>query len=163
MEDTISFYQLSANLINGTEKNMGDYRGKWLLIVNTASQCGFTPQLEGLESLYQKYRERGFEVLGFPCNQFGAQEPGDEAAIRNGCMLQYRISFPMFAKINVNGPATHPVYRFLKSRLGGLVSSRIKWNFTKFLVDPEGKPVKRWGPTVRPEVIDRYLQSQLIA
>jgi len=147
-----ALYQLSARRIDGGKQSMKDYRGKVLLIVNVASGCGFTPQYAGLEALWQKYRERGLVVLGFPCNQFGAQEPGDEAAIGEFCSLTYDVTFPMFAKIDVNGDATHPVFAFLKQGARGLLGSEgIKWNFTKFLVDREGKVVDRYASAHKPE------------
>mgnify|MGYP001174137567 CR=1 FL=1 len=159
MTNSIDFYQLEAKSIDGKIISMADYKGKWLLIVNTASECGFTPQLAGLEALREKYHAFPFEVLGFPCNQFGNQEPGDESSILQGCVANYGIQFPMFAKIKVNGPDAHPIFRYLKTAQRGLVSSIIKWNFTKFLVDPTGKPIKRWAPTVSPEVIDKSLNK----
>ncbi len=156
-----SFYTLSARSLQGKEIPMETYRGKIVLVVNTASKCGFTPQYAGLEKLYQDYRERGLVVLGFPCNQFGNQEPGDEQSIASECLVNYGVTFPMFAKTNVNGPDAHPIFTYLKSRLRGLLGGRIKWNFTKFLLDEQGTPVKRFGPTVKPEAIDRYLQKHV--
>jgi glutathione peroxidase len=133
-----------------------------LLIVNTASKCGFTPQYEGLEALYRKHRDRGFAVLGFPCNQFGAQEPGDAAEIASFCSLTYDVSFPMFAKIDVNGPAAHPLYGFLKKEKKGLLGSEgIKWNFTKFLVDRSGAVVDRFAPTTKPEALETAVEALL--
>jgi len=153
------FYQLSAKSLQGKEISMDQYRGKTVLVVNTASKCGLTPQYEGLEKLYKKYRPHGLEILGFPCNQFGKQEPGDEKSISEGCVTNYGVTFQMFSKVEVNGRNTHPVYKYLKSKLGGLFGSRIKWNFTKFLVGPDGIPVKRFAPNVKPEEIDRYLEE----
>lgn len=153
------FYELSAKDIKGQEVQMKTFSGKTLLIVNTASECGFTPQLGGLEKLYKKYKEEGLVILGFPCNQFGKQEPGDEKSIEEGCMVNYGVSFPMFAKVDVNGDATHPVFKFLKAKLGGILGSRIKWNFTKFIVDNNGKPIKRFSPVTKPEKIDGYLEK----
>ena len=145
-------YQLSARRLDGSEQSMKDYQGKVLLIVNVASGCGFTPQYAGLEALWKKYRKRGLVVLGFPCNQFGAQEPGDEAAIGEFCSLTYDVTFPMFAKIDVNGDTTHPIYAFLKKGAPGLLGTEaIKWNFTKFLVDREGKVVDRYASAHKPE------------
>ena len=133
-----------------------------VLVVNTASKCGFTPQYDGLEKLYEKYRERGFVVLGFPCNQFGAQEPGDEAEIAQFCSLKFNVSFPMFAKIDVNGESTHPLYQFLKAEKPGLLSTEgIKWNFTKFLVDRSGKVVERYAPTTKPEDLNEAVEALL--
>ena len=156
-----SFYQFKALSLQGKEVGMDAYKGKTLLVVNTASKCGLTPQFEGLEKLYEKYKEKGFEILGFPCNQFANQEPGDEKSISEGCMVNYGVTFPMFSKIKVNGDDAHPIYKYLKKELGGLFGSKIKWNFTKFLVDAEGKPVKRFAPTTTPEKIDTYLSEIL--
>src|SRR5690606_1426617 len=136
-------YGFSATTINGQPRTLGDYRGKVLLIVNTASKCGFTPQYKGLQALYEQYHDKGLEILGFPCDQFGHQEPGDEARISEFCELNYGVSFPMFAKIEVNGSNAHPLYQHLKSEAPGVLGSKsIKWNFTKFLVDRSGKVVK---------------------
>ncbi len=154
------FYGFSALSLQGREISMNDYRGKMVLAVNTASKCGLTPQFEGLETLYRKYKDRGLVILGFPSNQFANQEPGDEASIAEGCVLNYGVSFPMFSKISVNGPETHPLYRYLKEELRGIGGGDIKWNFTKFLIDREGKPVKRFSPSTVPEKIDRYLQKK---
>ena len=151
----MGLYDLSAKLNNGRNKQLGDYKGKVLLIVNTASKCGFTPQYEGLQSLYAKYKDRGLQVLGFPCDQFGHQEPGDEAEIKSFCSLSYGVSFPMFAKITVNGADAHPLYRFLKeARPGVLGLESIKWNFTKFLVNKDGEPLKRYAPSDKPESLE---------
>lgn len=155
------FYQFSATNLQGQVVPMEVFKGKTLLIVNTASNCGFTPQFEGLEKLYQKYQERGFVVLGFPCNQFANQEPGDEKSIAEGCVLNYGVSFPMFSKVNVNGSGTYPLYQYLKKELPGLLGGRIHWNFTKFLVSPEGFPVKRFAPFIKPEKIDRHIARLL--
>ena len=141
----------SAKDIDGTEQPLSAWKGQAMLVVNVASKCGFTPQYEGLEALYREYKDRGFVVLGFPCDQFGNQEPGDEEEIRTFCSLTYDVSFPMFSKIEVNGPGTHPLYRHLKSQAKGLLGSEaIKWNFTKFLVDRNGRVVKRFAPTDTP-------------
>jgi glutathione peroxidase len=157
-----SIYDFTAKAIDGTEVPLVDYRGKVLLIVNTASKCGFTPQYEGLEKLHEEYADRGLAVLGFPCNQFGAQEPGDEAEIRNFCSLSYDVRFPLFAKIDVNGAGAHPLYRFLKNQKKGVLGSeRIKWNFTKFLVDREGRVVDRFAPTARPEALRPAIEALL--
>lgn len=155
------FYQFKAKSLQGKEVSMADFQGKSVLVVNTASECGLTPQFEGLEALYQKYKDRGLEILGFPCNQFGNQEPGDEQSIAEGCVLNYGVSFPMFAKIEVNGKNAHPLYQYLKKELRGFPTSAIKWNFTKFLIGPDGKPVKRFSPITKPEEIDKYLQGFL--
>ncbi len=145
-------YELSARRLDGGMQSMADYKGKVLLVVNVASRCGFTPQYTGLEALWQKYRKRGLVVLGFPCNQFGGQEPGDEVAIGEFCSTTYDVSFPMFAKVDVNGDATHPVFAFLKAGAPGILGTEgIKWNFTKFLVDREGKVVARYASAHKPE------------
>jgi glutathione peroxidase len=157
-----TIYDFTAKSIDGRDVPLSDYRGKVLLIVNTASKCGFTPQYEGLEKLHEDYAARDFEVLGFPCNQFGAQEPGDEAEIANFCKLTYDVSFPMFAKIDVNGDAAHPLYRYLKGQAKGLLGSEaIKWNFTKFLVARDGKVVDRFAPTTRPEALKAEIEKLL--
>lgn len=156
-----TFYQYSAVSLQGKKVSMEAYKGKTVLVVNTASKCGLTPQFEGLENLYQKYKDRGLVVLGFPCNQFAGQEPGDKQSIKEGCLLNYGVTFPMFSKINVNGKNTHPLYQYLKTRLGGLFKSGIKWNFTKFLIDDQGSPIKRFSPTTTPEKIDRFLSRHL--
>jgi glutathione peroxidase len=149
-----SVYDFSALSVDGREVPLSDYKGKVLLVVNTASRCGFTPQYAGLEELYKEYKDRGVVVLGFPCNQFGAQEPGTEAEIAQFCELNYGVSFPIFAKIDVNGSGAHPLYKFLKSEqsgvLGAIGLNGIKWNFTKFLIDREGKVVGRFAPTTTP-------------
>lgn len=155
------FYSFTAKSLQGKEVGMDTYKGKTVLIVNTASKCGLTPQFEGLEALYQKYKDKGFVILGFPCNQFANQEPGDEKSIAEGCLINYGVTFPMFSKIDVNGDNAHPIYKYLKSKLGSIFGSKIKWNFTKFLIDKDGKPVKRFSPTTKPEVIDRYLAEIL--
>lgn len=145
-------YGHKARTLDGREVSLEDYRGQVLLIVNTASKCGFTPQYTGLEALYEKFRDKGFAVLGFPCNQFGKQEPGNEAEIANFCSTTYPVSFPMFAKVEVNGADAHPLYDQLKAEAPGLLGSKaIKWNFTKFLVNRAGHPVERFAPTVKPE------------
>ncbi len=146
------FYKLSARRLDGSKQSMKDYKGKVVLIVNTASGCGFTPQYAGLEALWQKFGKRGLVVLGFPCNQFGAQEPGDEAAIGEFCSLTYDVTFPMFAKVDVNGDNTHPIFAFLKAGAPGVLGTEgIKWNFTKFLVDRDGKVVDRYASAHKPE------------
>jgi glutathione peroxidase len=156
-----NFYQFSAKSLQGKEINMEEYKGKTILVVNTASECGLTPQYEGLEKLYNKYKHRGVVVLGFPCNQFGNQEPGDEKSISEGCLINYGVTFPMFSKIEVNGKNAHPIYKYLKKEINGLFGLKIKWNFTKFLIDYTGKPVKRFSPITRPEKIDKYLERLL--
>ena len=152
----------SAVLASGEPQDLNDYQGKVLLIVNTASKCGFTPQYTGLESLHQTYGERGFSVLAFPCNQFGGQEPGSEEEIQSFCDLNYQTSFPLFSKIEVNGAASHPLYAHLKEQAPGVLGSkRIKWNFTKFLVNQEGEVVKRYAPSTKPEAIANDIEALL--
>ena len=158
----MGIYDISAKTIDGKEQKLDAYKGKVLLIVNVASKCGFTPQYKGLEELHRKYAGKNFEVLGFPCDQFGHQEPGDENEIKNFCSLTYDVSFPMFAKIDVNGANTHPLYQFLKSEATGILGSEgIKWNFTKFLIDKSGKVVKRYGSIDKPESIDADIAKLL--
>ncbi len=155
------FYSFEANSLQGKKVKMDTYKGQTVLVVNTASKCGLTPQFEGLEALYKKYQDKGLVILGFPCNQFANQEPGDEKSISEGCMINYGVSFPMFSKIDVNGSGAHPLYKYLKKELRGFPGSKIKWNFTKFLIDANGKPVKRFSPTTTPEKIDAYLSEVL--
>lgn len=155
------FYNLSATSLQGKEVNMEDFKGKVVLVVNTASHCGFTPQYEGLEDLYKKYKDDGLVILGFPCNQFGNQEPGGKEEIEQGCLINYGVSFPMMEKVDVNGSNAHPVFRYLKSELGGLLGSRVKWNFTKFLIDADGKPVKRYAPITKPEKLTPDIERLL--
>ena len=158
----MNIYDIAVKSIDGQEQTLAPFEGKALLIVNVASKCGFTPQYTGLEALYRKYRQRGFAVLGFPCDQFGHQEPGNEAEIQQFCSLTYDVSFPMFAKIEVNGANTHPLYQFLKKAQPGVLGTEaIKWNFTKFLVDQHGAVRKRFAPTDRPEDIDADIAALL--
>jgi glutathione peroxidase len=158
----VDVYDFEAQTLDGKPAALADYRGKVLLVVNTASKCGFTPQYAGLEALYRTYKDRGFAVLGFPCNQFGAQEPGDAGEIASFCSLTYDVSFPMMAKIDVNGPAAHPLYAFLKKeRKGVLGSEGIKWNFTKFLVARDGRVVERFAPLDKPEALAGAIEAQL--
>lgn len=155
-------YSISAERLQGGTQALADYAGKVMLIVNTASKCGFTPQFDGLEALYQRYRERGLVVLGFPCNQFGEQEPGSADEIASFCQKNYGVSFPMFAKIDVNGDDTHPLYKHLKQSARGLLGSEaIKWNFTKFLVDRDGQVIDRFAPTTAPDAIARDIEPLL--
>ncbi len=156
-----NFYQFEAKSLQGKLVSMNDFKGKIVLVVNTASKCGLTPQFKGLENLYQNYKDKELVILGFPCNQFANQEPGDEKSISEGCVINYGVSFPMFAKINVNGENAHPLYKYLKKELKGTLGSKIKWNFTKFLIDPNGKPIKRFAPTTKPEKIEKYIQAIL--
>ena len=149
-----SVYDFNALSLGGEEIPLSRFQGQVLLIVNTASACGFTPQYRGLEALYRSFGPRGFSVLGFPCNQFGGQEPGAAAQIEQFCSDTYGVSFPMFAKIEVNGANAHPLFRYLKDQKSGVLGSTIKWNFTKFLVDRSGKVVGRHAPTTKPEALD---------
>ncbi|ATF92917.1 glutathione peroxidase [Cedecea neteri] len=155
------FHQLTATSLTGQQISMSDYAGKLVLVVNTASQCGFTPQYAGLEALYKKYAEQGLVVLGFPCNQFGKQEPGDADEIAQTCHINYGVSFPMFAKVEVNGAASHPVFRYLKQELPGVLGGRIKWNFTKFMIGRDGKPLKRFAPLTTPEKMEAAVVAAL--
>ena len=155
-------YDFRAERLDGTSESLGKWRGDVLLIVNTASKCGFTPQYEGLETLQKRFAARGFTVLGFPCNQFGNQEAGDAGAIGEFCQLNYGVSFPMFAKIKVNGTGAHPLFAWLKKEKAGLLgSSGIKWNFTKFLIDRTGKVVRRYAPTTKPEDLAADIEALL--
>ena len=158
-------FDFSAPLLDGREQTLAQFRGQVLLIVNTASKCGFTPQYAGLEALYQTYRDRGFAVLGFPSNQFGAQEPGSAAEIGTFCETRFGVTFPLFAKIEVNGPAAHPLYRFLRREKPGLLgifgSGNIRWNFTKFLVDRNGRVTARYGPARKPENLAEAIERLL--
>ena len=158
----MGIHALSARTIDGVEQSLATYAGKTLLVVNVASQCGFTPQYTGLEALWQQYRDRGLVILGFPCNQFGHQEPGTEADIKDFCATRYTVTFPLFAKIDVNGPEAHPIYAFLKSAAPGVVGSEaIKWNFTKFLVDKTGQVLKRYGSVDTPEKTAHDIEAAL--
>lgn len=155
-------YDFSANSLDGRPVALKDFSGQVLLVVNTASKCGFTPQYEGLEALYKQYRDRGLAVLGFPCNQFGAQEPGTTDEIKTFCQKNYGVSFPMFEKIDVNGDAAHPLYRWLKSHAKGVLGSEaVKWNFTKFLIDRHGNVVDRFAPTTKPEDLQSKVEALL--
>lgn len=158
----MNIYDIEVTTIDGLRKKMDEYRGKTLLVVNVASKCGFTPQYTGLQRLYDDYKEKGLVVLGFPCDQFGHQEPGNEEEIQNFCSTNYNVTFPMFAKIDVNGSGTHPLYAHLKSEKKGLLGSEsIKWNFTKFLVDSEGAVVRRYAPNDTPEKISEDVKAVL--
>jgi glutathione peroxidase len=158
----MSFYDIDLVTIDGTPQKMEAYRGKMLLIVNVASQCGYTPQYSGLQTLYDKFKDRGFVVLGFPCNQFGQQEPSGEAEIEQFCSRNYGVTFPMFAKIDVNGENAHPLYKYLKSAKPGILGTEaIKWNFTKFLVGCDGTVLKRYAPNDKPEAIEREASAGL--
>ena len=156
-----SAYDFTATGIDGTPVELSDYQGSPLLIVNTASQCGFTPQYRGLEALHRDYADKGLRVLGFPCDQFGHQEPGDEEEIKNFCSLTYDVTFPMFAKVDVNGPDAHPLFAWLRDQKSGVLGGRIKWNFTKFLIGRDGSVVARYSPTTKPENLAGSIEEQL--
>jgi glutathione peroxidase len=159
---TADIYEFEVQTITGDKVRLKKYINQVMLIVNTASKCGFTPQYEGLEALYAKYRDQGLAVLGFPCNQFGRQEPGSESDIAEFCQLNYGVSFPMFAKIDVNGDDADPLFKYLKkSKKGLLGSEKIKWNFTKFLVNRDGKVIARFAPTVKPKDLEKDIESLL--
>ena len=157
----MSFYEYSAKNIDGKEINMSDYKGNVILVVNTASKCGFTPQLKDLEELYKEYKDSGVEILGFPCNQFLNQEPGENKEVKNFCQINYGVTFNMFEKIDVNGSNTHPIYKYLKEQEKGLLTKDIKWNFTKFLIDKEGNLIKRYSPTTSPLKIKTDIEKLL--
>ncbi|MCI5996736.1 MAG: glutathione peroxidase [Peptoniphilaceae bacterium] len=150
----MNIYDFTVKDIDGNEVNLQKFKGKVMLVVNTASACGFTPQFEGLELLYQKYKDQGLVILGFPCNQFKNQDSGTNEEIKTFCTLNYGVTFPMFEKIEVNGKDAHPIYKFLKSKKSGILGNKIKWNFTKFLIDREGNVVERYAPTTKPEDFD---------
>lgn len=154
------FYSQSADSLTGEVIKMDKYKGKVVLVVNTASKCGFTPQYEGLEKLHKEYKDKGLEILGFPCNQFAGQEPGGKDEIES-CLLNYGVDFQMFDKVEVNGKNAHPIFKYLKKELPGTLGGRIKWNFTKFLLDKDGNPVKRFAPSTKPEKIEKDIQSLL--
>lgn len=159
---TKSIYDFSVTGIDGKQASLKDYHGQVLLIVNVASKCGFTPQYKGLEELWRKYKDKGLVILGFPCNQFGEQEPGDEKEIQSFCSLTYDVTFPMFKKIEVNGPNTDPLYEFLKDKAPGILGSEgIKWNFTKFLVNRDGQSIERYAPQTTPESLDKVVAGLL--
>ena len=153
-----TFYDFEANNIKGQTVSMKAYEGKTVVVVNTASKCGFTPQYEGLEALYQKYKNQGLVILGFPCNQFGKQESGSSDEIEEFCQINYGVTFPLFEKIEVNGKNEHPIFKFLKEKQsGGIFGSKIKWNFTKFIINSKGVPVKRFSPTTKPEKMEKTI------
>ncbi|HCS26774.1 MAG TPA: glutathione peroxidase [Spongiibacteraceae bacterium] len=157
-----SVYDFEAESMNGSKKSLADYKGQVLLVVNTASKCGFTPQFEGLENLYKTYKDKGLTILGFPCNQFGKQDPGSNGEIQEFCQLNYGVSFPMHAKIDVNGDDTHPLFQHLKEAAPGIMGSKkIKWNFTKFLIDRDGNVVERFAPATAPEKIEEKIKAML--
>jgi len=155
------FHQFSINTLQGSELNFDQFEGKVVLVVNTASNCGLTPQYEGLQQLHQKYSDQGLVILGCPCNQFGNQEPGSASEIQEGCLINYGVDFTMSEKIEVNGDNSHPVFAYLKTQLPGVLGGRIKWNFTKFLVGKDGAPIKRFAPTTKPEYLEKHIQQAL--
>ena len=156
-----NFHQFKATSLQNKEIDMENYKGKVVLVLNTASKCGLTPQYEGLEKLYKDYKDKGLVILGFPCNQFGKQEPGGAKEIAEGCLINYGVTFPMFSKIEVNGDNAHPIYKYLKSELKGTFGNRIKWNFTKFLIDKDGTPYKRFSPTTTPDKLRSHIETLL--
>jgi glutathione peroxidase len=154
-------YDFSINSLQGDKIDFADFKGKAILIVNTASKCGFTPQYEGLQALHQKYKDQGLVVIGCPCNQFGAQEPGSPQEIVDGCLVNYGVDFLMTEKIDVNGDNSHPLFEYLRNELSGIMGNNIKWNFTKFLVDKNGKPVERYAPTTKPKDLEKDIEQEL--
>lgn len=156
-----TIHQFEAELLDGSNKSFADYKGKVLLIVNTASKCGFTPQFAGLEKIYEQYKDQGFEVLGFPCNQFGGQDPGSNDQIGAFCQKNYGVSFPMFAKVNVKGPEAHVIFRYLTNNSKGVLGNGIKWNFTKFLIGKNGQVLNRYAPTTKPETLNEDIEKAL--
>lgn len=156
-----NFHEFTATTLQGKEINTDIYKGKVVLVVNTASKCGLTPQYEGLEKLYKDYKDKGLVILGFPCNQFAQQEPGSEKEIAEGCLINYGVTFPMFSKVNVNGENAHPIYKYLKKELTGTLGRDIKWNFTKFMIDKVGKPYKRFSPTTKPDKLRKDIEKLL--
>ena len=160
---TDNLLNIPCTTLSGDQKTLADYAGKVVLVVNTASKCGFTPQYKGLEALWQAYKDRGLVILGFPCNQFGQQEPGDDAAISEFCELNFGVTFPLFRKVEVNGSNAHPLFVQLKKRAPGLLGSQgIKWNFTKFLIDRDGQSVKRYAPATKPEALKTAIEALLV-
>jgi glutathione peroxidase len=155
------FYQFTAESLQGKPVALSDYTDKLVLVVNTASQCGFTPQYSGLETLYKKYKDQGLVILGFPCNQFGGQEPGGAEDIMQTCQINYGVSFPMFAKVDVKGVGAHPLFVWLTNELPGLLGKNIKWNFTKFLIGRDGQPIKRFATITKPERLEKYIKEAL--
>lgn len=163
LEAMTSLQDFNARAIDGSDTDLSAYAGQVVLVVNTASQCGFTPQYQGLQQLHDTYAEQGFAVLGFPCDQFGGQEPGEDAEINSFCERNFGVTFPLFSKIEVNGDGAHPLYQWLRSEKGGLMGSRIKWNFTKFLVGKDGRVIDRYSPTTKPEKIAADIEKALAA
>ncbi len=158
-----SFYDFSINSLQGKQMNLADYAGKVVLVVNTASKCGLTPQYQGLQDLYDKYSEQGLVILGAPCNQFANQEPGDSETIQGNCLINYGVSFPVTEKIAVNGKNAHPLFSYLKKAAPGTLTNAVKWNFTKFLVGRDGQPIKRYSPTTKPEQLGADIEAALEA
>ena len=161
MTSSTTIYDFTVPTSNGQEQSLADYKGKVVLIVNTASQCGFTPQYEGLETLHNNYSERGLVVVAMPCNQFGAQEPGNNDSIQEFCQLNYGLSFPVMGKIDVNGAGQHPLYRYLTKQAKGLITDSIKWNFTKFLVNREGQVIERFASVTKPDALAKHIEKLL--
>jgi glutathione peroxidase len=158
----MKFYDFKSQLLSGTPVSMDEFKGKTVVVVNTASKCGLTPQYEGLEDLYQRYKDQGLVILGFPCNQFANQESGTSEEIQEFCQMNYGVSFPIFEKVDVNGKNADPIFAFLKSELsGGFLGKTIKWNFTKFIIDKNGKPVKRFAPTTKPHKMEKTIKAIL--
>jgi glutathione peroxidase len=155
------FYQLSINSLQGQHIDFSEYQGKAVLVVNTASKCGLTPQYEGLQALHKKYSDKGLVIIGCPCNQFGQQEPGSAEQIQGECLINYGVDFTMTEKIDVNGENSHPLYKYLRTELSGILGNKIKWNFTKFLIGRDGKPLKRFAPTTKPEALEKYIEQAL--
>ncbi|MAK43705.1 MAG: glutathione peroxidase [Spongiibacter sp.] len=158
-----SLYDFKINSLQGKEMNLADYAGKVVLVVNTASKCGLTPQYEGLQALYDKYADKGLVIIGSPCNQFANQEPGDSEAIQGNCLINYGVSFPITEKIEVNGKGAHPLFAYLKKAAPGTLTNAVKWNFTKFLVGKDGRPIKRYSPTTKPEQLEADIEAALQA
>ncbi|ABS21907.1 glutathione peroxidase [Bacillus cytotoxicus] len=159
----MTVYHFSVKTMTGEERSLRDYEGKVLLIVNVASKCGFTPQYKGLQSLYEKYKEQGFEILGFPCNQFGGQEPGEEEEILNFCEMNYEVTFPLFAKIDVKGKHAHPLYQYITKQAPGILGIKaVKWNFTKFLIGRDGIVMNRFAPQIKPEELEKAIETLLL-
>jgi len=155
----MNIYDFDAQLLNGKTISLQEFKNKTIIVVNTASKCGLTPQYEGLERLYQKYKDQNLVILGFPCNQFGNQESGTSKDIESFCQVNYGVTFPIFDKIEVNGPQAHPLFKYLKSTLKGTLGNRIKWNFTKFVIDKNGQPIKRFAPITKPEKMENLIQE----
>lgn len=155
------FYEFKATSLQGKEVSMESFKDKVVVVVNTASKCGLTPQYEGLEAMYKEYKDKGLVILGFPCNQFANQEPGDAKQISEGCLINYGVSFPMFSKVDVNGDSAHPIFKYLKKELKGTFGDSVKWNFTKFVIDRNGKPVKRFAPVTKPEKMKKLVEGLL--